>query len=150
MQCVLGVHCKSKEQSTPKYTFETSSIDTNSFLSLCLKISREIVHIKLLTVYVNGVSVFIICLAANTTRGWCPLDTDKSPVVEIKLSKPLAVGLFQFYYLHMDPQHPEKRFLREFELQYIAPTDSSKLFRTYAPVSQYAKDVLYYYYYYYY
>ena len=93
--------------------------------------------------YVYGVSVFIICLAANTTRGWCPSDTDTSPVVEIKLSKPLAVGLFKFYYLKMDQQHQEKRFLREFELQYIAPTDSSKLFRTYAPVSQDAKGAMF-------
>ena len=61
--------------------------------------------------------------------------SDKSPSVEIKLSKPLAVSVFQFFYLDRDEQHKDKQFMREFELQFVAPTGSSKMFRTFAPVT---------------
>ena len=56
--------------------------------------------------------------------------------MEIKLNKPQAISVFNFNYIDLDKKHTEKQYMRDFELQYIPPTDSSKMYRTFATVSR--------------
>ncbi|KAH3707245.1 hypothetical protein DPMN_066644 [Dreissena polymorpha] len=66
------------------------------------------------------------------TDGWCPTQTDQSPWVQITLDKPTAVSVFEFGFLTRLQSDPERMFMREFNLQYIAPVDSTRSLRTFA------------------
>ena len=56
-------------------------------------------------------------------------------MVEIKLDKPLAISVFNFYYIEFDSSHTEKQYMRDSEIQYIPPTDSSRTYISFAKVN---------------
>ena len=55
-------------------------------------------------------------------------------MVEIKLGEPLAISVFNFYYIDFDRNHTEKRYMIDSEIKYIPPTDSSRTYISFAKV----------------
>ena len=71
-------------------------------------------------------------LTANFNTGWCAADNDPSPWVQIHFDETKSISTFMFFYIN--GQAAPKTYMRQFELQYIAPTDSARVYRTYATV----------------
>ncbi|WAR21584.1 hypothetical protein MAR_015558, partial [Mya arenaria] len=69
---------------------------------------------------------------AQTNEGWCPSSADKAPWVEVKLSKPMAVSVFEFNFVKRHENDGGRAFIQEFDLHYISPLDSSKSCRSFA------------------
>ena len=84
---------------------------------------------------ISIVFVHFVIISAPENAGWCAAAGDNQPWIEVKLDKPRAVSIFQFQFPARSEQHPDKQFVRQWDLQYISPLDSTQSFRTYASVS---------------